>query len=427
MTDRQIRDLGPAFSAYLRPYHAFCNQDRTAPHLDAYCRALLADAPRKTAEPNALASGTAVRTLQKFLTTTRWDHLALRDEFQRRTGRTLADLPNADGLGTVGVIDETSRVKKGDKTPGVQRQYLGCVGKVENGIVTVHLAAARGPFRTLLDADLFVPQSWDGDRERCKRAGIPDEIGHRPKWLIALEQYGRATDNGVSFDWLTFDEGYGGKPAFVSVLAILGQKFAGEIPKNFAVDARGGSSRRADAVWPAAKAKTGKRYRLKRETQPDQVWRAAGKKVQVNGLAMLLVVAWNEATAEAKYFLAAGTASVRRVLRVGFRRWTVEHLFRVAKREVGLMDYEGRNYVGLMRHLILSVLVLGFVSVQTDRLRGGKCGGDAGAGVRGVEPALRGVVGSPSGRVGASASGGGDPVSPGAERRGEEVPQKAAA
>ncbi len=427
MTDQQIRDLGPAFSAYLRPYHAFCNQDRTAPHLDAYCRALLADAPRKTAEPNALASGTAVRTLQKFLTTTHWDHLALRDEFQRRTGRTLADLANADGLGTVGVIDETSCVKKGDKTPGVQRQYLGCVGKVENGIVTVHLAAARGPFRTLLDADLFVPHSWDEDRERCQRAGIPDDLGYRPKWLIALEQYGRATANGVAFDWLTFDEGYGGKPAFVSVLAMFGQKFAGEVPKSFAVDARGGSSCRADAVVPAAKAKTGKRYRLKRETQPDPVWRAAGKAVRVNGLAMLLVAAWNESTEEVKYFLAAGTASVRRVLRVGFRRWTVEHLFRVAKQEVGLMDYEGRNYVGLMRHLILSVLVLGFVSVQTDRLRGEKCGGNAGAGLRGVEPTVRGVADSPSGRVGSEAGGRGDPVSSDAERHREEVPQKAAA
>ena len=86
MTDRQISNLGPAFSAYLRPYHAFCNQDRPAPHRDAYCRALLTDGPRKTAEPNALASGTAVHTLQKFLTTTRWDHLALRDQFPRGGG-----------------------------------------------------------------------------------------------------------------------------------------------------------------------------------------------------------------------------------------------------------------------------------------------------------------------------------------------------
>ena len=334
MTDQQIRDLGPAFSSYLRPYHAFCNQDRTAPHLDAYCRALLTDAPRKTAEPNALASGTAVRTLQKFLTTTHWDHLALRNEFQTRIGRTLRELPTEDGLGTVGVIDETSDTKKGDRTPGVQRQYLGCVGKVENGIVTVHVAVAHGPFRTLLDADLYVPKSWDEDRARCDRAGIPEEVVYRPKWLIALEQYYRLTGNGVVFDWLTFDEGYGSKPAFVSVLAMVGQMFAGEVPKSFALDATDGS-RRADVVLPEWKAKEGKRYRLGRETQPAQVWRAAGQKVRINGLSMTLVAAWNESTGEVKYVLANGSRCVGRILRVGFRRWTVEHVFRVAKQEVG--------------------------------------------------------------------------------------------
>jgi SRSO17 transposase len=422
MTDQQIRDLGPAFSSYLRPYHAFCNQDRTAPHLDAYCRALLTDAARKTAEPNALASGTAVRTLQKFLTTTQWDHLALRDEFQTRMGRTLGELPTDDGLGTVGVIDETSDTKKGDQTPGVQRQYLGCVGKVDNGIVTVHIAAARGNFRTLLDADLYVPTSWDEDRERCDRAGIPERVVYRPKWLIALEQYSRLKSNGVVFDWLTFDEGYGSKPAFVSVLAMVGQKFAGEVPKSFALE----GSRRADVVLPVSKTKKGKRYRFKRETQPAQVWRAVGKAVSVNGLSMMLVAAWNESTEEVKYFLASGSRCVGRILRVGFRRWTVEHVFRVAKQEVGLMDFEGRKYTGLMRHLILSLVVLGFVAIQTDRLRGEKSGADVRAGVRGVEPAVRGVADSSSGRVGSPASRADNSIPPEAKRHRQEVPQKAA-
>jgi SRSO17 transposase len=426
MTDQQIRDLGPAFSSYLRPYHSFCNQDRTAPHLDAYCRALLTDAPRKTAEPNALASGTAVRTLQKFLTTTLWDHLALRDEFQTRMGRTLGERPTDDGLGTVGVIDETSDTKKGDRTPGVQRQYLGCVGKVENGIVTVHVAATRGTFRTLLDADLYVPESWDEDRERCERAGIPEEVVYRPKWFIALEQYYRLRANGVVFDWLTFDEGYGSKPAFVSVLAMVGQKFAGEVPKSFAVDA-GDGSRRADAVLSASRAKDGKRYRLERETQPAQVWRAAGTPVLVNGRSMMLVAAWNESTGEVKYVLASGTRCVGRILRVSFRRWTVEHVFRVAKQEVGLMDFEGRTYTGLLRHLILSLLVLGFVAIRTDRLRGEKSGVDAGAGVCGTEPAVRGGADPSPGRVNSPAGGPSDPIPPEAKRHRQEVPQEAVA
>lgn len=142
---------------------------------------------------------------------------------------------------------------------------------------------------------------------------------------------------------------------------------------------------------------------------------------------MTLVVAWNEATEEVKYFLAWGTTSVRRILRVGFRRWTVEHVFRVAKQEVGLMDYEGRKYTGLMRHLILCVLALGFVSIQTDRLRGEKSGDHVGASGPGVEPALRGVADSPPRRVLPETGGRGDSVPSKTKRNRTQVPQKAVA
>lgn len=415
MTDLQIRGLGPAFSAYLRPFHAYCNQERTTPHFDAYCHALLSDAPRKTAEPNALASGTAVRTLQKFLTTTDWDHYGVRDAFQKQMSQILKTCPKSDPLGTVGIIDETSCLKKGDKTPGVQRQYLGCVGKVDNGIVTVHLAVSRGTFRTLLDADLYLPNSWDEDRGRCEAAGIPEEKRYEPKWKIALEQLKRCQGNGVSFDWLTFDEGYGSKPEFVQSLVSSGQKFSGEIPKNFMVSGRSGSSRRVDMILPASRASQGKRCRLKRETCPNQIWQASGTRVRVGDCWMFAVVAVSVTTGEVKYFLVSGTTSVRMALRVGFRRWTVEHLFRVAKQEVGLMHYEGRKYQGLMRHLILSLLVLGFVSIQTDRLRGEKSGDHIGAGESSVESALSGAAGSASSRLGFGACGDRDSLSSDAE------------
>ena len=75
----------------------------------------------------------------------------------------------------------------------MQRQYLGCVGKVANGIVTVHLVVAHGPFKALLDSELFLPQSWDADRERCRQADIPDELSYRPKSDIALELLGAAS------------------------------------------------------------------------------------------------------------------------------------------------------------------------------------------------------------------------------------------
>ena len=110
------------------------------------------------------------------------------------------------GKHSIGIIDETSFVKKGTKTPGVQRQHCGTIGKQENCVVTVHTAYAVGDFHATIDQDLFLPESWDADRERCREAGIPDDVVYRPKWEIALEQHERVTKNGVVFDWMTFDE-----------------------------------------------------------------------------------------------------------------------------------------------------------------------------------------------------------------------------
>src|SRR3954470_22647388 len=175
MTEQEITALGPAFAAYLRRFRGGFGQDRTAAHFGTYCRGLLSDLPRKSVEPIALAAGTAVRALQEFLVTARWGHGHARDTPQRHLGAVLADLP-ADPLGAVGVIDETSCRKWGGRTPGVQRQYLGCVGKSDSGIVTVHVGVARGTFQALLDADLYLPKGWADDRPRCRAAGIPDAV-----------------------------------------------------------------------------------------------------------------------------------------------------------------------------------------------------------------------------------------------------------
>src|SRR5256885_8521199 len=106
MTDQEIAALGPAFARYPGHFRDAFLQRRTAGHFDNYCRGLLSDLPRKSVEPIALACGTAVRTLQEFLVTARWDEVATRDRLQRRLAGVVADLP-ADGVGTVGVIDET--------------------------------------------------------------------------------------------------------------------------------------------------------------------------------------------------------------------------------------------------------------------------------------------------------------------------------
>src|SRR5262245_17006076 len=428
MTEQEIIALGPAFAAYLRRFRGCFGQDRTAGHVGTYCRGLLSDLPRKSVEPIALEAGTAVRTLQEFLVTARWDHDHARDTLHRHLGAVLAGLP-ADPLGTVGVIDETSCRKWGDHTPGVQRQYLGCVGKIDNGIVTVHLAVARGTFQALLDADLYLPKVWGEDRPRCRTAGIPDAVRHRPKWRLAVDQWLRLSEAGVSFDWLVFGEGYGSRVPLLRFLNLVNQAFVAWVPVNFTVrDHAGGLARRAELRLGAAAAHCGRRHRVAHRTTRASFWRAATAAVWVADREHTLVVAVNEATAEVKYFLTnATTAPLTRVLAVAFRRWTVEHAFRLGKQEAGLMDYEGRDYTGLLRHLTLALVVLGFVAIHTERLRGGKSAGDGGAGVPGVERAMRGGVPSSPGCPGTAAHQRGHPLPPAAERTGGQVPQERAA
>ena len=174
---------------------------------------------------------------------------------------------------------------------------------------------------------------------------------------------------------------------------LVGQRFVAEVPVNFAVLRR--RQGRADAAsrgLGAAKARKGKRYRLSHRTVADSMWRAATAVVG-GGRAgeHLLMVAINEATAKVKYFLSnATTAPVARLLAVAFCCWSVEHGFRLAKQEAGLMHYEGRDYTGPMQHLTLALVVLGFVATQTERLRGEKSTCKCGASMPGTEPASDG-------------------------------------
>jgi SRSO17 transposase len=411
MTPEQIEHLGPAFADYLQPFLFCCGYTQTFDLLNVYCRGLLSDLKRKTCEPIALASGTAVRTLQEFLKDHLWSFQQVREILQRHVVVALADQAD-EGLGTIGLVDETGTKKKGTKTPGVQRQYCGELGKKENCIVTVHLGVAKGPYKTLLDADLFLPQAWDQDRDRCREAGIPDAVVYRPKWQIALEQIDRAQTQGLVLDWLTFDEGYGDKPGFLAGLDRRQVRYVGEVPKSlacFATQPRAGeSSHRADNLLrhsPVFTRQKWRRLRLPRQTLGDQEWQVKAAQVWLSWAGApttrryWLIGARNVRTGEEKYFVsnAAKRTSLRRLLRVAFTRWQVEHSFRLSKGEIGFRHFEGRNYVALMRHLTLCLVTLTFVAGEASRLRGEKSGGDGGAGVLGFRGSVCGVVGAAPG------------------------------
>lgn len=457
MEVQQIRKLRPRLRQFLKRFDDCFPRKDTRSHLPVYVSGQLSDIPEKSVEPIALNAGVPVRTLQEFLSQHAWDHDKVRDRLQQVVRDEHA------GPHSVAVFDETSDVKKGDKTPGVQRQWCGAVGKTENCIVTVHLAYARDGFHCLLDGELFLPESWSDDRERCREAGIPDDMVYRPKWKIALELYDRATANGLHFDWATFDEGYGGKPEFLRELTARRQKFVGEVPRNFTgwvdpprvvtrpyhKDRRGrgrkvprlasGSrtARRVDEMLDDSRLRDRpwRRYRVKDGHKGPMVWEVKHLRFSpvgeggLPGEPLHLIVARDALNPEEVKFLVSNApegTSVQPMLLVAFSRWRVERCFEDQKSEIGLDQYEGRRYRGLKRHLILSCLSYLFLSRVRQEFGGEKPGPDGVPGAHGgggVDPVL--VVGPEPAEGVAGADLGGDRADAAAQRPGAAVPHQA--
>lgn len=296
----------------------------------------------------------------------------------------------------------------------MQRQYLGCCGKQDNGIVTVHLAYAADDFHCLLDGELFLPESWSEDRERCRAAGIPEEMAYRPKTEIALELYDRARAGGVNFTWLTFDEWYGAKPAFLQALDQREQPFVAETHGPFVAwteppcvttrayrKGRQGRPRktpRLTANSPPSRFledlvshqqvftdQPWQRWRVKDGEKGPIVWEAKHAPIWIKGPDGLPIGPWHllvcrnvSDPTEVKYFVsnAPPETPTETLLLVAFSRWRVERCFQDDKGQVGLDHYEGRRYIGLKRHLILSAVSLLFLSRVNQRLRGEKSGVD---------------------------------------------------
>jgi SRSO17 transposase len=375
---------------YLHEFDGCMGRITNRSHLETYVSGQLGDLERKSVEPIADAAGVPPRTLQEFLSMLKWDEQAARDRVQRRVAHRHSH-PHS-----VGVIDETSYHKQGDKTACVQRQYCGSRGKLDNCVVSVHLGYVAGDFHTLLDGEVYLPEeTWHEDRARCRAAGIPDDVVYRAKWEIALDQVRRALGNGVRFSWWTFDEGYGGKPPFLRVLDGLGQNYVAEIPVDFVGWTRPpevlyreharhkGPGRRRKLPrlkvrnTPAAEVREilkhspilrkarWERFRVKDGSKGPMVWEAKRIPFWIkdeNGLPSRphhLIVARNVLKPdEVKFFLSNAPEStpLEILLMVAFSRWHIERLFEDSKTELGLDHFEVRKYPSIVRHLILTCI-----------------------------------------------------------------------
>lgn len=400
MDVESIEQLGPKLAEFLAAF-SDCGSEEIQSHIRTYVAGQVSLIDRKNVEQIALHGGVVPRTLQEFLASYDWDHELMRNQLQEVVGRDHAS------ANSVGIIDETSFAKKGDKTPGVQRQWCGASGKTDNCFVTVHLSYAHDDFHCLVDEDLYLPESWSDDRQRCRQSKIPDEVVYRPKSEIALEQHQRAINNGIVFQWLTFDEWYGSKPAFLSELDRRKQNYVGEIPRNFRVwvqqpkvtdrpyrkGSRGRGRKTPRVVAATPKTQTVQECFADSSLFKDQPWeqwhvkdtQKGPKIVEVKhaivyrqtetGLPSLphhlLVVREVASRDTLKYFLsnANSKTKVGALLKCAFSRWRVERCFEDDKSYIGLDAFEGRSYPGLLRHLILSAVSLLFLARMREELQ----------------------------------------------------------
>jgi SRSO17 transposase len=443
MTADQIYALGPALSDYLDEFSDCFKSGDTRQHLKDYVKGQLSDLPRKSVEPMAHLAEVPPRTLQEFLSLSDWDHDLLRTRLQQMVARDHTD-PNA-----IGVVDESGHPKKGNKTACVQRQYCGTTGKIDNCVMTVHLAYASwdNAFRTMIDSDLFLPEGWSEDPKRREMARVPDAVTYRPKYDIALEQLRRARSNGMKFAWVTADEWYGAKGPFVSALEQMGQHFVVEVRRDLLgwlhappVGPQGGVPRRDErgstiqnlcAHSRAMSGQAWKRFYVKDTHKGPMVWEAkmvlwwTERDGRIVGPYRLVVARDVLDRDEVKYFLSdRSDVPLRVTLHVAFSRWPVERCLEDEKSELGLSHFECRNYPGVLRHLLLTQVSHLFLARQCLRLRGEKRGRrrhDLPGPHRGRGIAGRAVTRGRDARPQNRAGGGNHPADPEDQRRRDPV------
>jgi len=385
MTPEQILSLAPALDDFLCEFADCFGRSEPRGHLRRYVRGQLSNLQRKSVEPIALFNNIAPRTLQEFLNSDAWDHSRARDRVQEIVARDHQD-PKA-----IGIIDDSGHGKSGKMTPGVQRQYCGRLGKTANCVVTVQLAFSSFDtrFRTMLDTELFLPESWSNDRDRCQKAGIPDSVVYRAKHVIALELLDRAAANGVHLEWATADIWYSQKPEFLAGLEQRNRRYVVEIPRNLQGwlynpgEEPRYAARDVEDLCRSAKPMTRQEwtpFHIKNTEKGPMVWKVKSTPFwlyrggRVLGGYHLLWAYDPVHPQQEKRFLVFDPLhdKLETWLHVAFARWPVERTLEDKKSELGFSHFECRKYQALMRHLYITMVSHLFLARQTQRLRGEK-------------------------------------------------------
>ncbi|MBV9749240.1 MAG: IS701 family transposase [Acetobacteraceae bacterium] len=363
----------------------------------AYLRGLLAPIERKNGWQLAEAAGDATPDgVQDFLGRAQWDAEAVRDDLQAYVTAHLGD------PGAVLVLDETGFLKKGKKSAGVQRQYSGTAGRIENSQIGVFLGYAGRHGHALLDRALYLPKEWAADADRRREARVPEAVAFTTKPKLGLAMLERAHAAGMPFAWITGDSVYGADHAIRRwaerhqrgyVLAVTSGQRLGLRPVTTWIK---GLPRSA---WQRLSAGDGaKGPRL-------YDWACVPYGSATPGFQGALLIRRSIAKPQELAFYLThapeGTA-LDKLVRIAGTRWSIESLFEQAKGEVGLGHYEVRSWVGWHRHVTLAMLALAYLAAVRRAAAGGGGPGEPGHRpvaahtARGPAPALASDLDAPA-------------------------------
>ena len=329
-------------------------------HAENYLRGLLAPLEKKNSwtifryigEPEP-------KRLQRFLNLTPWDDSQLRDANLKYAMKHFSD-----PRGTL-IADPTGFAKKGKKSAGVQRQYSGTLGRVDNCQIGTFLAYAdTHGNRVLVDRELYIPEeSWCENPGRCKEAGIPDdyEFATRPQQVRAMIE--RMTAASLPFAWFAADEEFGQNPGLRKFLEGENISYVMAIPKNTRVTSPDGSEKEIQLIVPELREHDWSRRACGIGTKGFRIYEWAF--IACTEPDIQYMARRNIDTGEVAYYRCYNPRHepAGELVRVAGTRWPVEECFEAAKGEAGLDQYQVRLYRAWYRHITLAMLALTFLAV----------------------------------------------------------------
>jgi SRSO17 transposase len=361
---------------WLRPCFA-----RTQVWLQAgkYVAAVMSDLPERNGWAIARHAGDATPDkTQRLLNHARWDTLAAMSVVRRSA---VAGLDEAARRGRraggmrAGVLDETGQEKQGSSTAGVKRQYLGCAGRVANGINTVHLSYVRqGTGHALIGARQWIPREQVTDPVTSLATGLPPELRFRTKGQLAIDICADAYAGGVTFDFICGDEVYGASTELRGYLEASGQAYVLRVASNVTVTLAGGAAVTcAQAVKTLLKDKRSWEVRSAGQGSKGQRWYAWAWIATASPQHCLLIRRHLKTGKLAFHYchVPEGQPLTKtRLIRAAGLRWPVEEDFEFSKDCFGLDQCQARLYTAILRHIVLVMAALAICAVAAALLRG---------------------------------------------------------